>query len=54
MTRKQIERELERLKKRDPEEYRRVAMGAVIQIQVKLRNDGVEFETELGGEMYRQ
>jgi hypothetical protein len=54
MTEKQVKTAIKRLRQLDPDELRRVVGEAVIQIQVRLRNEGVEFETEFGGEMYRQ
>lgn len=54
MTKSQILKAIAELKKLDPKELRRQVMGAVLDLQVKLRNEGVEFETELGPDMYDQ
>lgn len=54
MNRAEILAALRRLREQDPAEYRRVVGEAVIQVQVKLRQEGEAFETEWGGDMYRQ
>ena len=54
MTKQQILKALRELKALDPDEYRRQVLGAVHDIQVKLRQEGIEFECEFGGEAYKQ
>ena len=52
VTKQQILKALRELKALDPDERRRIVGEAVIDIQVKLRNEGEEAVVEWGGEMY--
>jgi hypothetical protein len=54
MTEKQIKKALRELKALDVDEYRRIVIGAVIQIQVRLRAEGEDAEVEFGGDAHRQ